>query len=220
MISDSKTRIFQEAALQHLWMHNADWTQVGEEGGPPIIIDGQGIRVTDSDGNSWIDVGGGYCSVNVGYGRAEIANAAYDQMLKMPYFPVGTTTPPTAMLAKKIADIAPGNLSRVFPVSGGSEANETAVKIVRAYHRRTGDSGRYKIISRKGSYHGATGGVLWFGGGPKRKSDYEPMTQGMVYAPQPNPYRCELGGKSVSECAVKCAQAIEDLILFHILNGI
>ena len=213
MVTESATRSLRDAALDHLWMHNRDWVQTAEEGGPLVIVEGEGIRVTDSDGKSWIDVNGGYSSVNVGYGRTEIAEAAYDQMRKMPYFPQGTTTPPTAMLAKKLADMTPGSLSRVFPVSGGSEANETALKIARAYHHRRGDNGRYKIISRKGSYHGATGGVLWLGSNPTGgRVDYEPMPPGNLYAPHPNAYHCELGGQTPSECAVRCAEAIEDLI--------
>ena len=217
MAAAPTTDELREASNRHLWMHNADWVRMAEEGGPLVIVDGQGIRVTDSDGRSWIDVNGGYASVNVGYGRSEIAEAAYEQMKRLSYFPQGATTAPAIELAQKLAEIAPGSLTRVFPVSGGSEANETALKIARAYHRRRGEPGRYKVISRKGSYHGGTGGVLWLGSASLMpRVDYEPAYPGMVYAPQPNPYRCELGGGTPSECAVRCAQAVEDLI---VLNG-
>ena len=216
MVTTFETESLREASLKHLWMHNRDWVQMAEEGDPIFMVEGKGVRVTDSTGKTWIDVNGGYNSVNVGYGREEIAQAAYEQMLKITYFPVGTATVPTIKLAKKLADITPGSLSRVFPVSGGSEANETALKIVRAYYKRIGEPGRYKIISRRGSYHGTTAGVLWLGGSPASpRDDFEPMYPGMVYAPQPNSYRCELGGETPSECAVRCANAIEDLIKFH-----
>ena len=99
-------------------------------------------------------------------------------------------------------------------MSGGSEANETAVKIARAYHKRRGDSGRYKIISRRGSYHGATAGVMWMGAS-SGMSDYEPAMPGMLYAPQPNFYRCEFDSRTPEECAERSARAIEDLILLH-----
>jgi adenosylmethionine-8-amino-7-oxononanoate aminotransferase len=194
-------------------MHDRDWVQMAEEGGPLVVVEGDGIRVTDSDGKSWIDVNGGYASVNIGYGRTEIAEAVREQMLRLSYFPQGATTEPLVRFVEKLAEIAPGSLERAWPVTGGSEANETAIKIARAYHKRMGDAGRYKIISRRGSYHGATGGVMWLGSGDR--SDYEPGYQGAVYAPQPNPYRCELGGETPSECAVRCAQAVEDLIRFH-----
>ncbi len=206
----------RQASLRYLWMHNRDWTQMAEEGEPQIIESGQGVRVTDTDGRSWIDVNGGYNSVNVGYGRTEIGDAAYEQMLQLSYFPQGATTAPTAALAAKLAQITPGTLSRVFPVSGGSEANETALKIARAYHKRRGEPGRYKVISRIGSYHGMTAGVLWLGGSPYQpRHDYEPVYPGVLHAPQPNNYHSEVEGETPSETAVRAAQAIERLIEFH-----
>jgi len=217
MVTTTDYEALRQASLKYLWMHNRDWAQMAEEGDPLVMVEGKGVRVTDSDGRTYLDVNGGYNSVNVGYGRTEIAEAAYEQMLKLTYFPQGTTTVPTIKLAEKLAEITPGSLSRVFPVSGGSEANETALKIARAYHKRRGEPGRYKIISRRGSYHGMTGGVIWLGGGPPvpSREDFEPMHPGMLHAPQPNPYRCEMGGETPSECAIRCAQAIEDLIVFH-----
>ena len=207
----------RKSALEHLWMHSGDWIEMAEEGGPDIIMEAKGIRVTDSEGKTWIDARGGYGSVNLGYGRTEIADAVREQMLKLQYFPNGTTTEPLVRLTEKLAQITPGDLERTWAVCGGSEANDTSIKIARAYHRRMGEPGRYKIISRYGSYHGATGGTLFLGGrSPSaERSDYEPAYPGMVYAPQPNPYRCELGGQTASECAVLCAQATEDLIVFH-----
>ena len=212
MATATDSESIRQASLRYLWMHNRDWVEMAERGEPIVMVGGHGVKVVDSAGETWIDVNGGYNSVNVGYGRTEIADAAHEQMARLPYFPNGTTTIPTINLARKIAEITPGDLSRVFPVSGGSEANETALKIARAYHQRRGDSGRYKVISRKGSYHGTTGGVLFLGGIP---SDFEPALPGMVYGPQPNPYRCERGGETPSECAVRCAYAIEELVQLH-----
>ena len=203
-------------STRYLWMHNRDWIAMAEEGEPMIAVEGEGVRITDSDGRSYIDVNGGYNSVNVGYGRTEIVDAAFEQMNKVSYFPYGTTTEPTAFLARKLAEMTPGSLSRVFPVSGGSEANETALKIAMAYHRRRGDTRRYKIISRIGSYHGTTAGVLWLGGtSDTQRDDFEPARPGMVYAPPPSTYHSPIPGESASECAVRCAQAIEDLIKFE-----
>ncbi len=210
------TDALRRDSYRYLWMHNRDWTQMAEEGEPMIAVEGDGVRITDSEGQSWIDVNGGYNSVNVGYGRTEIADAAYEQMTKIHYFPNGTTTGPTALLSKKLAEMTPGTLSRVFPVSGGSEANETAIKIARAYHRRRGESQRYKVISRQGSYHGTTAGVLWLGGSPLApRFDFEPSYPGMVYAPQPLPVRNGDQVETASECAVRCANAVEDLIKFE-----
>ena len=216
MAAASDTEILRQAALRYMFPHRRGWIEMAEEGGPLIAVEGKGIRITDSDGREWIDVNGGYNSVNVGYGRTEIADAAREQALKLPYFPAGTTAEPTIRLAEKLAQITPGSLSRTYFVSGGSEANETALKIVRAYHRRNGEPGRYKVISRRNSYHGFTGGVLWMGGGAgSPRDDFEPGYPGILHAPQPMPYRCELGGTTPSECAVLCAKAIEDIIKFE-----
>lgn len=216
MVATFDSETIRQKSLKYLWMHNRDWVEMAEDGEPSIIVGGKGVRVFDGDGKTWIDVNGGYNSVNVGYGRDEIADAAYEQMVNLSYFPNGTTTVPVVKLAEKLAEITPGTLNRVFPVSGGSEANETALKIARAYHKRRGDHGRYKVISRRGSYHGTTAGVLWLGGSSATpRDDFEPMYPGMVYAPQPNPYHCELGGETPSECAIRCAMAIEELIQFH-----
>jgi 4-aminobutyrate--pyruvate transaminase len=204
----------RQAALDHLWMHNRSWTSDAESGRPPIITSGNGIHVTDAEGREWIDVNGGYMCVNIGYGRTELADAMREQMSKLIYFPQGSTTEPLVNLAAKLAEIAPGNLTRSWPVTGGSEANETAIKIARAYHRRRGESGRYKIISRVGSYHGALGATMWLGGDGGRE-DYEPAFPGMLYAPQPDSYNSPIPGETDSECAARCAQAVEDLIKFH-----
>lgn len=212
--SDRKAAL-RQSALDHLWMHNRDWVTMAEEGGPDVICQGEGARVVDIDGKEWIDVNGGYSSVNVGYGRKDIAESALEQMRRLSYFPQGAVTEPLVRLAEKLAQITPGTLERSWPVTGGSEANETAIKISRAYHNRRGAPGRYKIISRRGSYHGALGTVMWLGGGTVDRADYEPAYPGMLYAPQPSVYRCEQGGQSASECAVRCAEALEKLILFH-----
>ena len=213
MVVDTDT--IQRTAAQHLWSAGRDWTQMAEEGGPEVIVGGHGVKVVDSTGKTWIDVNGGYASINVGYGRTEIAEAAYEQMKRLAFFPQRTTTEATVRLTEKVAQITPGALSRVFPVSGGSEAVETAIKIARAYHHRMGVRGRYKIVSRRGSYHGGTGGTLWLGGGSASREEYEPAPPGLIYVPQPYAYRCELGAESVSECAVKCAGEVEKQILFH-----
>jgi adenosylmethionine-8-amino-7-oxononanoate aminotransferase len=197
-------------------MPNADWVNLAETGGPPITVEGSGIRVTDLEGRSWIDVNGGFMSVNVGHGRSEIADAVHEQMLKLSFAPPGTVSEATIRVADKLAEITPGSLSRSFLVSGGSEANETALKIARGYHVRRGEPGRHKVVSRRGSYHGATGGVRWLGSTTTALSESDgPLVKGLLYAPSPNPYRCELGGETPSECAVLCAEAVEQLILYN-----
>ena len=182
---------------------------------PMIAASADGVRVTDSDGRSWIDASGGLACVHPGYGRDEMADTLHDQIAAISYMPQRSAIPSTVDLVRKLAEIMPGTLSRTFPVSSGSEANETAIKIAKAYHHRNGEPGRYKIISRVGSYHGDLGIVQWLGTRPDYGvDDYEPAYPGMLLAPQPNAYRCG-GGITPSECAARCARAVDDVIRFH-----
>jgi adenosylmethionine-8-amino-7-oxononanoate aminotransferase len=119
-------------------------------------------------------------------------------------------------LAEKISQIAPGDMTRSFFTSGGSEAIETALKLSRAYFKRVGEPNRTKFISRKGSYHGATMGAMALGGSHLYpKLDYEPFMPGVFHVPQPLPYRCEYGGKTPEECAELCVNAVEEMIKFQ-----
>ena len=137
----------RRSALAHLWTHNGAWNEMAEEGLPFIAVRGKGVRIVDSLGREWMDVSAGYQCVTAGHGRTELAQVAYDQMSQLAYFPNSGATPPSIKLAEKLAQITPGNLSRSFFVNGGSDAVETAVKLARAYHKRNGEAGRYRIIS-------------------------------------------------------------------------
>ena len=201
-------------ALEHLWMNSKSWLQSEKEGGPRIISDAKGIYVTDTEGNTFIDCNAGYSSVNIGYGRPEIAEVVKAQLNSISYFPQGSTTEPLINLVEKLAKITPGNLNRIYPVTGGSEANETAIKIARGYHSRRGDKGKYKIISREGSYHGATGGVMWLGS-PDKVSEFGVPYPGMVYVSQPNPLSNKYENESSYDNAVRCANEVERMILYH-----
>ena len=203
----------RDSANSHLWMGGRAWRAMEARQDPLVVVSCKGIRVSDSEGNSYIDVNAGHSFVNVGYGRDEIAEAVHAQAAGLNYFPQMTTVASTVELCRRVAELAPGNLNRMFPVSGGSEAVETALKVARAYYRRRGEPGRYKIISRIGSNHGELGLSQWLG--TKARSDYEPSPPGMIYAPQPDSYRYGPGNMTPSECAVRCAKAIEELIGFH-----
>ena len=208
------TNNLKNIAIEHLWMNSKSWLQSNKENGPRIIIDAKGIYVTDSEGNTFIDCNGGYSSVNLGYGRPEIAQVVKEQLNAISYFPQGSTTEPLIRLVEKLASMTPGNLNRIYPVTGGSEANETAIKIARGYHSRRGDKGKYKIISREGSYHGATGGVMWLGS-PDKVSEFGVPYPGMVYVSQPNPLSNKYENESSYDNAVRCANEVERMILYH-----
>ncbi len=214
--TSEEVKALQETALEHLWVYLREPSDMAEKGEPQIFVEGKGVHVTDALGNQFIDAMSGLWLKNVGYGRTEIADAAYQQMLQLTYMPMGTTSEAAVRLSDKIASITPGDLSRCFFTSGGSESNETAMKLARAYFKRVGEPGRYKFISRKGSYHGATFGTLALGGTTNfPKGDYEPLLSGVFHGPQPNPYRCEYGSTTPEECAELSVKAIENIIRFE-----
>ena len=209
-------RALRLAAVEHLFVGMTNAAALAEEGGPPIFVKGDGVRVTDIRGKTYIDVVAGFSFRNVGFGRTEIADAVRDQLAAFNMHLGGSSAPSTIRLAARMAAITPGTLTRTFFTSGGSESVETALKMAKGYHNRRGDKGRYKVISRKNSFHGYTNFTQWLGSHPfLPRDEYNPMPLGIVHAPDPNPYRCELGGRTPEECAEKCSNAIEDLIVFH-----
>lgn len=204
------------AAIDHLFVGMNNAAQLAEDGGPLILTGSQGIYVTDIEGRQYIDGISGMYFRNVGHGREEVARAVYEQLATVSMNVYAGATPATIQLAAKLAEMTPGDLSRTFFCQGGSEANESSLKMAQAYHVRRGDRGRYKVISRRGSYHGSTYGTMWLGDHPGfPRTDYQPVAPQAVHVPQPNPYRCEFGSTSAEECGEKCANAIEDAILMH-----
>ena len=132
---------------------------------------GEGVRLKDFDGNVYLDMMSSHTRANsLGYGNTEIANAVAEQLSKLHY--VGTVynfAEPTVRLAKRVAELAPGNLSRVLFVSGGSEAVEAAIKMAKQWQVQSGNKPRaYKIISRWNAYHGCDDG----GDGRDRLAEY------------------------------------------------
>ena len=216
MTSATSLKELQDSALEHLWVYLREPSDMAEKGEPTVYVSGEGVRVTDANGNTSIDAMSGLWLKNIGYGRKEVADAAYEQMLKLTYMPMGTTTEPTIRLAEKVAEMTPGDLSRSFFTSGGSESIETAIKLARAYFKRVGEPGRIKFISRKDSYHGATAGAMALGGNHLYpRADYEPLMPATFHVPQPNFYRCEFNSRTPEECGERHVKAIEDVIKFQ-----
>lgn len=204
------------AAIEHLFVGMVNTAQLAEEGGPLVIDSSDGIYVTDIEGRRFIDGISGMYFRNAGHGREEIARAVYEQLLRVSMNVYAAATPATIRLAARLAEITPGTLSRTFFSQGGSDANETSLKMAQAYHMRHGDTGRFKVISRRGSYHGSTYGTMWLGDHPGfPRTDYQPPPANVVHVPQPNPYRCEFGSATPEECGEKSANAIEEAIIFH-----
>jgi putrescine aminotransferase len=183
--------------------------------GPMIWTEGEGVGLADIHGNSYIDMMGSHSRANsLGYGNEEIARAVYEQMRSLHYAgTVANLTEPTIELSAKIASLAPGRLSRVVYVSGGSEAVETAIKLAKQYHIAAGRKPRaHKIIARWNAYHGATMGALaatdWLG----TRHISEPGVPGYSHIPGPAHYRNPFG-MSDDDFADFCAAYLEQQIL-------
>ena len=150
----------QELAKRHLWMH---FTRMGayDDADVPIIARGEGAYVWDENGNRYLDGLSALFCVNAGHGRTELGDAAARQVAELDFFTIWSYAHPRAIeLAARIASLAPGDLNRVFFTSGGSEAVESAIKLARAYHQRTGNPRKTKFITREVAYHGTTLGAL------------------------------------------------------------
>ncbi|TWD90200.1 adenosylmethionine-8-amino-7-oxononanoate aminotransferase [Neobacillus bataviensis] len=178
-------KIYQETDEKYLWhsMRGA-----GPSPANLIITKAAGAWVTDINGKSYLDGMSGLWCVNVGYGRKELARAAFEQLEEMPYYPLTQSHLPAIKLAEKLNEWL-GDDYVIFFSNSGSEANETAFKIARQYHHQKGSPGRYKFISRYRAYHGNTMGALAATGQAQRKYKYEPLGQGFLHVAPPDLYR-------------------------------
>ena len=204
----SNTTDLQELAKRHLWMH---FTRLGAyaEADVPIIVRGDGCYVWDDKGNRYFDGLSALFCVNIGHGRVEVAQAGADQARELDFFTTWSYAHPRAIeLAARIANLAPGDLNRVFFTSGGSEAVETALKLARQYHKLTGNPNKHKIIAREIAYHGTTMGALAATGIPGLRHPFEPFMPGGVHVPNTNLYRLA-GNMAPEDLAETIAHAIE-----------
>ena len=200
-------------ATVHHWPHGRPTGDMTEETGVKLVTRGGGVWVEDTDGKKWFDVVASMWLVNIGHGRKEIADAVYEQMQDISFSPGGSVSPATVKLAAKVASLAPDKDSRVYFVSGGSEANESAIKMAKNYHLNNGEANRWKVISRRGSYHGATYACMAMGGGGYvPPANFGPLMPGNIHISQPNEYRCaycaDKGGCNL-QCANELDRAIE-----------
>ena len=181
-----------EKARRHLWMHFSRMAAY-ETHEIPVMVRGEGAWVWDQHGKKYLDGLAGLFTSQIGHGRHELAEAGAKQASTLAYFPLWTYAHPKAIeLAERLAGYAPGDLNRVFFTSGGSEAVESAWKMVRQYFRLTGQPQRNKVISRHIAYHGTTMGALSITGIPDLKTPFEPLVPGAIKVPNTNWYRAEI----------------------------
>jgi putrescine aminotransferase len=183
------------AALQSLDLAHhlhpfTDQTSMAAEGGSQIIVSGEGCYVTDQSGRRLLDGLAGLWCVNVGYGRREIVDAVCAQMARLPYYCsfFNSTTEPAIQLAARLADLAPAGLNHVMFSNSGSEANETALKMIRAYQKLRGRPGKVKVLSRTFGYHGVTLATTSLTGLPNCCTPFDLPLAGFVQVPAPYAY--------------------------------
>lgn len=183
---------------------------------PKCIQQASGCYTTDTKGVKYFDGVSGLWCVNVGYGRKEIADVAYEQMLNLAYSPLTMSHEPGILLARKLLDLL-GYEGKVFFSTSGSEANETAFKIARQYQAQTAPAGampRYKIISRYRGYHGTTMGALSATAQADRKIKFGPLVPGFLHVNPPYYYRFG-EGQTEEEYNAACLRELEHTILYE-----
>ena len=156
-MADNEATQAWEMDRRHFIHPYTDFTTFDREGSQ-VVVQSEGVRVRDETGRDYLDAIAGLWCVNLGHGRREIADAMADQAARMPYFNTfgHSTNVPAALLAGEIARVAPGDLDHVFYTTGGSTANDTAIRLVHYYFNRLGKPSKKKIISRNDGYHGST----------------------------------------------------------------
>ena len=202
-------------AAGHFWPHSQQAGNMDRETGVQLVTKGKGVWVEDAEGERWFDTLSGLWLVNIGHGRREIADAVYRQMLELSFSPNDTVSPATAALSGQLARLSQDPRARVYYTSGGSEANETALKIAKNYHHLNGEPERWKVLSRRGSYHGATLACTSLGrggpGGASVPAQFGPLVPGNIHVAQPAQYRCHLCARD-GACTLECAKDVERTI--------
>src|SRR5262249_3241244 len=202
----------ERQALEHVWIHSARWLDLAERDGLRVMMRGEGSRLFDAHGRAYLDGLAGLYVVNAGHGRTEIAEAMAEQARELAYVSAASYTNIAAVqLADVLAGLTPGDLNRFFLCSGGSEAIESALKIAKQVQAMRGFPKRYKIIARRGGYHGATMGAMSVTSSRNEKF-FGPFMYGVSFVPSPNRYRNDFGIEG-EEGDLRCAEAIEQEIL-------
>jgi adenosylmethionine-8-amino-7-oxononanoate aminotransferase len=199
-----------------LWRKDRDhcihpWTDFStfKEEGSDIIAESEGAYIIDSDGGRYLDGIGGLWCVNIGYGRQEMAEAIAEQAKQLCYYSTfgHITSPPAATLAAKLAQLAPGSLNHAFFGTGGSMANDTAIRVIHFYFNRLGKKSKKHIISRVDGYHGSTYLTMSMTGIAFDHIGFDIIKDFIHHIPAPNVYR-RPPGVSVEQF---CDQKVADL---------
>lgn len=199
-----------EKDQKNVWHHISPYV---EEKPAMIAVKGEGAWLTDYEGNKYLDAMSGLWCVNIGYGREELAQAAYEQMKELCYMPMTQSHMPAIELAEKINEWLEGDYM-IFYSNSGSDANEVAFKLIRQYHQQNGEPNRYKFISRHRAYHGNSMGALSATGQALRKYKYEPLASGFLHVAPPDSYR-RPENMTVEEFNIMRAEELEQKIIWE-----
>ena len=177
---------------------------------PLIMVEGDGIRLTDHEGRRYIDGLSGVFAVSLGHGNEAIIDAISAQHRRLSFSsPIMSTTDRALELAAELIRLTGGRFDVVKQLSSGSEATEAALKMSRQYHRQSGSPERYKTISFYRSYHGATMGALTATGWPQLRTPYEPFVTGGIHTHAPIPASCRA---CTGSCTLGCLAQLRDVI--------
>ena len=177
-----------------------------------VIVKGEGIYVYDSEGKRYIDAPGGMWCVNIGHGRREIADAMADQASELAYYGIwNLANAPSAMLAAKLAELSPGDLNHVFFTTGGSTANESALRFVMFYNNLRGRPGKKHIIALENAYHGSTHLTSSCSGKDVATSPFDLETRFIHFLGSPNPSKRPSGMSVEQFCDARIGEFEEKI---------
>jgi taurine--2-oxoglutarate transaminase len=200
MLSQKEIKDLDRRHLIHSWSVQANLD-------PMVIDSGQGVHFWDAEGNRYLDFSSALVNLNVGYQHPRVVQAIKEQAEVLCYARPDQACLARSALSRDLAAVTPGDLNRFFFTLAGADANENAVKVARAY------TGKFKILAKYRSYHGATYGAITLTGDPRRPP-VEPGIPGVVHFLDPYCYRCSFG-LSYPECGLRCAEHVEEIIHYE-----
>jgi len=201
----------QALTAQEIVSMNREYTffswSVQSAANPIPVVRAEGIYFWDATGKRYIDFSSQLMNVNIGHQHPKVVRAIQEQAAQLCFAHPGMATEPRGLLGQKIAAVAPGDLNKTFFCLGGAEANENAIKMARMF------TGRFKVMSRYRSYHGATHGAIALTG-DYRRLPVEPAMPGVVHFLDPYCYRCPFGW-TVDTCHRECISHVEEIISYE-----
>jgi len=203
----------RDSVFKHIFMPYRSLSWYKKPGNLRVLVKGEGVRVTDIEGKTYIDGAAGWQFGIVGHGRTEILDAIKKQGSELAIIAPEFVNIPAVRLAEKLAEITPGNFTKVAFANSGSEAVEAAMKIAKQYHVLNGEPRRHKIITRRGSYHGIGWACMSIMAVYRDVLSYfEPSMPQAIRVIHPYCYHCDFG-LTYPDCGIQCAQEIERVIV-------